>query len=1683
MNSTSQTTIWKNVAGTVLLAALTVALGIGFLHAFAPVRPLVGVKTYEGYDRLSMDSALAPESVSNRLAAILACGSRYQGQPGFVQARRLVGEAFAAAGLETRELSQKILTPRTVRREILGTDGRLLSNVEIFPFMPNHCQPVVTPEGGCTAKLVLATDELLNTRERFDDCIAVIDVESPPTSYGIDWLRYAQVGFQGVILAHREGMARMRWETIGSQRASAPVNYLRLAATEGVFKHLDETVTIRAKVVWEESVDTTLVGILHAPKPASEAVVVTAFVDAPSVLPDTAPGTLAAVNLAAQLSVLQGMAAYRNDTNRTRDVVFVCYSSRSMGMVAADTLTSTLGHALDRATAGKQLVMAQSENAAQRARVAACQESLNDQSFMDDVGATAKRLKTLSADVRACFDTELRYVLNTLVLELSEVQLQARLTFLRENQDTSRPSFERYREAKARYDESMTMAGLPLAKLLGEPAARAFFDTSGLRGRIVARLHELEAHHVWRGRQLAQELAIHGLLGRYRQVIAASSFLAPAERERTHGEAVTFFMGGNAESDGLRQSPVINEAILTVVQRDDKQSGLIYEPLRGRAHNKWAESLEGSVPTDMVHWNAKGYPAFVLINTDRGYAYSRFGSPVDDPRLHDLETIRLSLRLLGRTVLALAYGQGSFEPALKTVLTTYSGRAFLSNVGRSIIPNYPLAGALIGHKGYTAEYAQSGYYSYPFLKTNPYGWYEAPRSSLALMTPNSPNGYSPEVVGFGPDGLIWYIKDDGMQGQRAYKSINAGGIGKRQNINIVAFRASPVVLYDTINPQTLSTYTGFSFLKREGLADVDKFNVFGLSDGIVVAMLEPDRRFFLTLKAGAPDNDKVQSIRAFLLGVDETFRAAPDREIDGRGYLVADTPVLREVSEQVAESMLSVNGRRLDLQIRHNMADKRVRLFHKRSQSLLAQSHVEGTPHHTAELDQRAAVTYATLNHSVLRRTVFEAVVGILWYLGLLVPFAFFFEKLAFGFADIRRQLAAQTGIFLVVFLLLRWLHPAFAMISSSLMILLGFVIMLISGGITLLFSGKFKENLEELQKSRGQVTAAEINTMGVLGTAFTLGLNNMHRRIVRTGLTCTTLVLLTFAMICFTSVQSDITDNVAAIGKAPYQGMLIKPERFKPISSAAWFALSDRYQQTCSLSARRMMVGQQGWDRVNYNPDLEASYEPASGLPKRRPVASILELGPEEPLRNGIRLLTQRGWFTTNMVKDEIDIPPVLIPDTLATSLGIRPSEVDAGVVQIKLSGKQVRVQGIFEAASLAAQRDLDGRDLLPFDIEAMRSVQISGNSVLAEDTDPRLNAGSIVIVPRDIGVRSGHGEYRLISVAVCMPNASYRQAGEVINQYLEQSGQTTYYGLGNMAYRGRRARSQTSDGLLELLIPLIIAALTVLNTMRGSVYERRDEIFVYNAVGIAPRYIFAMFFSEAFVYSIVGSVIGFLLSQGLGRLLTTLGWTGGLNMTFTSLNTIYASLAIMGAVFISTLFPALSAMKIAAPAEDAGWDLPEPEDDRMTFVLPFTFGARDRIAVLAFFGRYFADHGEGSSGRFFANPPRLGLDVAGTAGSGTPGLESTVWLKPFDLGVSQRLTIILPTDPETGEFAAHVTLTRLSGTRESWMRLNQSFMSVLRRHFLYWRAVSPADRGTLFAEARQALEQAYEAEEQAHA
>jgi hypothetical protein len=463
--------------------------------------------------------------------------------------------------------------------------------------------------------------------------------------------------------------------------------------------------------------------------------------------------------------------------------------------------------------------------------------------------------------------------------------------------------------------------------------------------------------------------------------------------------------------------------------------------------------------------------------------------------------------------------------------------------------------------------------------------------------------------------------------------------------------------------------------------------------------------------------------------------------------------------------------------------------------------------------------------------------------------------------------------------------------------------------------------------------------------------------------------------------------------------------------------------------------------------------------------------------------VLTKNGWFLPEHAKANVADCPVLIPDRLAERLGLSREAIEAGSVTLTVNDKPLRVWGMFAADSLDALRDLDGSDLLPFDIERVARLTDTEWGYTVESDAPRIPAERVIIVPipiqdLKIGVINGNDAREIIaSVAVDMSQASFRQAKDAIDGHLEKTALPAFYGLDGIAYSGLRTRQLSLAGLLDLLVPLLLAGLTVLNTMRGSVYERRSEIYVYNAVGISPRYVLVMFLSEAFVYIVVGSVLGYLFSQGIGRVLSELGMTGGLNMTFTSLATIYASLAIAAAVLISTWFPARSAMQIAAPAEESGWKLPEPEGDELGFDLPFNFRTRGRIAVLAFFERWLKEHGEGSAGSFFASEPimQIAADADPVTSGAVPEMRLTVWLKPFDLAVSQGIVIATPYDPETQQFKARLRLSRMSGTRESWLRLNKSFVATLRRHFLHWRAVSGAERDEMYLEAKSHLEARY--------
>jgi hypothetical protein len=1084
---------------------------------------------------------------------------------------------------------------------------------------------------------------------------------------------------------------------------------------------------------------------------------------------------------------------------------------------------------------------------------------------------------------------------------------------------------------------------------------------------------------------------------------------------------------------------------------------------------------------------------------------ARIGTPEDELSGLALDVLKEHVPAIGRLALAMAGGQVEFKARPANMMTpgmsSFRGTVFGEAGASTMVPSHPMGQATFVRAW--ADQARAlalnetrGIAVYPVVACNPYGAYERP---LAF---NFSSKLTVDAVRFDAAGRVAFIGDQSAASQLVYPCmklvpdpLQANGSRAPQPVNAGMFRATPVALYQRQNPQTLQPFKGATILSREGLIAPARRNT-----GTLLTFVPPDLTFYTSFADGAAENPEILAPRAFMLNVGACGAITPDEpELYGQGSLAADTPTLLWPQLDTAGSMLRTADKRLALQQRYRMADEQMLSFHARGNELLQSAR--------AQLDNRepleaanagsASLAYAMANHPVIRGRISQAVVGILWYLGLLVPFVFFAEKLLFGFSDIRKQLLAATAIFLVVFGLLRLFHPAFAMVRSSLMILLGFVILLLTLLVTLMVGGKFKQNIKDIRRREGQVEGADVNRGGVIGSAFMLGLNNMRRRKVRTGLTCATLILITFVMICFTSVTTDLTDIEYSTGRSTWNGIMVRDTNYQELPAAQLASINQMYGARYPVATTRWLTPSlSAWDGnrlQNCEIQVERSWQAADQAVSRRiTLNSAVEMSWQEPAFSGIdaALLTHRGWFprppqTPAEMRAAAQASlrsrnAAILPLPAARDLGLTPELVDAASITITIRGEEYDVLGIFDPDAVARIQGLDGRPLLPFDLNSIQqSGSKNGRVVLPEDIG-RLAPSQVMFVNRMPPLKNE--ETPNVFCSVLFPKAAYRLRADdperpavdypeqrrLVSDYLERLGKPAYYAVDGTAYYGSRQRARSLAGILALIVPLLIAALTVFNTMRGSVYERRGEIYVYNAVGVAPNHVFFMFIAEACVYAVVGAMCGYVLSQATGRVLTALGMTGGLSMDYSSIETIYASLAIMAAVLLSTLLPARDAARMASPSGMTGWTLPPAADGVMAFNLPFTFTPYDRVAVTAYFRRWLDANGTGSSGSFYCSPPETRLR---TGDEPTPALHSTVWLKPYDMGVSQRVEISLPPDPETGEFVAHIRITRLSGHTAAWQRTVRPFLGSLRKQFLNWRATTPADRAEMFEEAARIL------------
>ncbi|MDE2733786.1 MAG: FtsX-like permease family protein, partial [Gemmatimonadota bacterium] len=259
--------------------------------------------------------------------------------------------------------------------------------------------------------------------------------------------------------------------------------------------------------------------------------------------------------------------------------------------------------------------------------------------------------------------------------------------------------------------------------------------------------------------------------------------------------------------------------------------------------------------------------------------------------------------------------------------------------------------------------------------------------------------------------------------------------------------------------------------------------------------------------------------------------------------------------------------------------------------------------------------------------------------------------------------------------------------------------------------------------------------------------------------------------------------------------------------------------------------------------------------------------------------------------------------------------------------------------------------------------------------------------------------------------------------------------------------------SGISNLFIPMLIASLIVLNTMMGSVYERFREIGIYSSVGLAPGHISWLFIAESCVYSVLGVVAGYLSGQVIAKVLIEFELLGGFTLNYSSVAAVLSCMLVMAVVMLSTIYPARKASQMAVPDVTRKWKLPPPDGDQWDFEFPFTVSGHEVLGLSVFLIGYFDSYSEESIGTFYTDGAQLSREETPN-GEGYI-IDMNIWLAPFDLGVSQHVTVRAMPEAEHNIYAVSLQIKRLSGEDASWRRVNQRFMNVIRKQFLIWRTV----------------------------
>ncbi|MCM8820770.1 MAG: hypothetical protein NC932_02320, partial [Candidatus Omnitrophica bacterium] len=276
---------------------------------------------------------------------------------------------------------------------------------------------------------------------------------------------------------------------------------------------------------------------------------------------------------------------------------------------------------------------------------------------------------------------------------------------------------------------------------------------------------------------------------------------------------------------------------------------------------------------------------------------------------------------------------------------------------------------------------------------------------------------------------------------------------------------------------------------------------------------------------------------------------------EGLGFEVEDTHFIYNTPYQSARDMIILDTYRRENFEQFGIKNERLAELQTEARKLLAMAEESRN-----KKDWYEFLKYSRQSQAIecraypdVKNTANDVVKGIIFYFMLLLPFAYFGERLLFNFAKLERRIAGTFGIFIVIYWIMRMVHPAFKLTNAPEVILLSFIVLALSLIVLSIVASKFEEQMKHLKMESSRVYETDVGRVTATATAFSLGVANMKRRPIRTILTAITLILLTFTVLSFTSIKSYMKYNqIVRPYKPMYQGILLRDRSWSPLMETA---------------------------------------------------------------------------------------------------------------------------------------------------------------------------------------------------------------------------------------------------------------------------------------------------------------------------------------------------------------------------------------------------------------------------------------------------------------------------------------------------------------------------------------------------